>query len=110
MSEAAHPAVSRPERRPLGAKIWFVWMVAMWIAFLAALLVDRLDDVWRWVRDLPLLVELLLWVLTLPWLLGTAVWESSWPTWLRAALVVTFAAAWTLISIPRAKAGEGGEA
>ena len=81
----------------------------MWIAFLAALGADRLDEVWRWVRDLPLLVELLLWVLTLPRLLGTEVWESSWPILLRAALVVTFAAAWTLISIPRAKA-EAGEA
>jgi hypothetical protein len=109
MSEAALVRVERSGRRPLGATIWFVWMVAMWLAFLAALIADHLDDVWRWVRDLPLLVELVLWVLTLPWLLATAVWESSWPTWLRAALVVTFAAAWTLISIPRAKAGKAGE-
>ena len=81
--------------------VWFVFMVAMWVAFLLALLAGRLDDVWSWVRDLPLLVELVVWLLALPWLLATAVWESSWPRWLRLVLVVCFAAGWIASSIPR---------
>jgi hypothetical protein len=108
MSEATHLPVLRSERRPLGATLWFGWMVGLWIAFFVALFADRLDEVWHWVRDLPLLVELLAWLLAFPWLLGTAVWESSWPSWLRLVLVVTFAAGWTLMSIPRRKAAKVG--
>jgi hypothetical protein len=104
MSEAMLPRVQRSERPPLGATIWFVWMVAMWAGFFALLVADRLDNVWHWARDLPLLVELVMWLLTFPWLLGTAVWESSLASWLRILLVVAFAAGWTLISIPRQKA------
>ena len=37
MSEATRPRVGRSERRPLGATIWFVWMVAMWAGFFALL-------------------------------------------------------------------------
>jgi hypothetical protein len=54
MSEAALPPVERLERRPLGATIWFVWMVGMWAGFFVLLAADRIDEVWRWVRDVPL--------------------------------------------------------
>jgi hypothetical protein len=89
MSEMA--ARVRPQASRVGGVLWLVFMVGMWI-------------VWHWARDLPLVVELILWLLTFPWLLGTAVWESSWPSWLRVLLVVTFAVGWTWISIPREKA------
>lgn len=101
MTHVATPV--RAGSRPLSATIWFVWMVAMWAVFFALLAADRLGDVWASVRDLPLVVEGILWLAFLPWLLGTAVWESSWPDALRVALVVLFAAGWTLASIPRAK-------
>jgi hypothetical protein len=94
----------RPQASRVGGVLWLVFMVAMWIALFVLLLADRLDNVWRWARDLPLLVELVLWLLTFPWLLGTAVWESSWPSWLRVLMVVMFAVGWTWISIPREKA------
>jgi hypothetical protein len=90
-------------RRPLGAMIWFAWMVVMWVAFFALLLADRLDDVWSWVRSLPLLVEGVLWFAFFPWLLGTAVWTSSWSDLVRVLLVCCFAAGWTLVSVPRAR-------
>lgn len=94
---------TRPQSSHLGGVLWLCFMVGMWAAFFVALLGDRLDDVWRWARDLPLLLELGFWFLTFPWLLGTAVWESSWATWLRVGLVASFAIGWTLISIPRAR-------
>jgi hypothetical protein len=103
MSEAMVPRVNQSARPPFGATIWFVWVVAMWGGFFALVVADRLDNVWHWARDLPLLVELVMWLLTFPWLLGTAVWESSWAPWLRVGLVASFAIGWTLISIPRAR-------
>ncbi|HSC90120.1 MAG TPA: hypothetical protein VLB86_00550 [Gaiellaceae bacterium] len=104
MTHVAVPAPSRAARRPLGATIWFVWMVAMWLLFLTLLLADRLDGLWSWVRGLPLLVEGVLWIAFFPWLLATAVWTSSWGDLVRVLLVVCFAAGWTLVSIPRRKA------
>jgi hypothetical protein len=103
MSEVTLPSAHRSERRPLGATIWFVWMVTMWAGFFALLLADRIGDVWGWVRDLPLLAELVLWVALFPWLLGAAVWTSSWASWLRLLLVLLFAFGWSLASIPRRK-------
>jgi hypothetical protein len=87
--------------RSLGAIVWFVWMVGMWAGFFALLAADRLDEVWSWVRDFPLVVEGLLWFALFPWLLGTAAWTSSWPDALRIVLVMLFAAGWTLASLPR---------
>jgi hypothetical protein len=99
----------RPAASRLGGVAWLVFMVGMWILFFVALVGDRLDDVWQWARELPLVLELGLWLLSFPWLLGTAVWESSWAPWLRACLVASFAIAWMLISIPRQKQPAGGQ-
>jgi hypothetical protein len=104
MSDVTLPRVPRSERRPLGARIWFVWMVVMWAGFFLLLLADRLDNVWSWIRDLPLLAELLLWLALFPWLLGAAVWTSSWAGWLRLLLVLVFALGWSFASVPRRKA------
>ena len=104
MSEVTLPRVSRSERRPLGATIWFGWMVAMWAGFFLLLVADRVDSAWSWIRDLPLLAELLLWLALFPWLLGAAVWMSSWAGWLRLLLVLVFALGWSFASIPRPKA------
>jgi hypothetical protein len=97
---ATPPAATRP-RRPIGATLWFLWMVGMWMVFFALLFADQLDEIWRLVRDLPLVAEIVLWVLFLPWMLGMAVWTTSWATWVRVALVACFAVGWTVVSIPR---------
>jgi hypothetical protein len=76
-------------------------MVGMWLAFFALLFADQLDEIWSWIRDLPLIAEIVLWIAFLPWMLGMAVWTSSWDTWIRVVLVVTFAVGWTVVSIPR---------
>ncbi len=85
---------------PFGT-LWFVWMVVMWVAFFVLLFADRLDAVWNAIRQLPIVVEIVLWIAFLPWMLGMAVWTSSWAGWLRAFLVICFAAGWTLASVPR---------
>jgi hypothetical protein len=87
--------------RPIGSTLWFLWMVGMWVAFFALLFADQLEEVWRLVRDLPLVAEIVLWVLFLPWMLGMAVWTTSWATWIRVAMIASFAVGWTVVSIPR---------
>jgi hypothetical protein len=103
MTEITPPATSLGRRRPLGATLWFLWMVAMWAAFFVLLFADRLDEIWDAVRDLPLLGEVVAWVAFLPWMLGTAVWTSTWPAAVRVLLVACFAIGWTIVSIPREK-------
>jgi len=90
-----------PGTRKGGSLAWFAWMEAMWGAFFALLVVGQLDEVWNWVRDLPLFGEIVAWVVAFPWLLGTAVWGSDWATWARVLLVIVFALAWSSISIPQ---------
>ena len=103
MSEITPPTTSLGRHRPLGATLWFLWMIFMWVAFFLLLFADRLGELWSAIRDLPLLVEVGMWVAFLPWMLGTAVWTSSWPSAVRVLLVMCFAACWTIMSIPREK-------
>lgn len=109
MSEATLRRVERSERRPLGATIWFVWMVAMWAGFFLLLAADRIDGVWSSVRDLPLVGELVPWLALFPWFLGAAVWTSSWADRPRLLFVLCFAFGWSLVSIPRRKAEKKGD-
>ena len=84
-----------------GSLAWFALMEAMWGAFFALLVVGQLDEVWNWVRNLPLLGEIIAWVVAFPWLLATAVWGNDWATWARVLLVIAFALLWSSISVPR---------
>jgi hypothetical protein len=88
-------------KRPLGGVIWFIWMVAMWLAFFVLLFADQLAELWAKITQLPIVVEIVLWIAFLPWMLGSWVWTGSSPLWLRAGLVFCFAVGWTIISIPR---------
>jgi hypothetical protein len=78
-------------------------MVGAWLAFglLALSSPETLEDLWQWVRTLRLAAEIVLWIATLPLMLGLAVWNSSWADWVQIDLIATFAASWTLASIPR---------
>lgn len=78
MSDLTFPEQHAPRRTSLGAKLWFIWMVGLWVAFFVLLFADRLDELWRAILTLPLVVEIVLWVLFLPWMLGMAVWTSTW--------------------------------
>ena len=88
--------------RTWGQWAWFAAMAGGWIAFLATLVLSNatVGELWRWVRDLPLLVEWLPWLAFFPFVLAAGFWESSWDEWLRLALVATCAGAWTLIFFP----------
>jgi hypothetical protein len=95
--------LARTARPTTGAYAWFGLMVGTWLAFavLAVTSEEALDRIWDWVRDLPLVLELVVWLLTFPWLLALAVWESAWSDTARVLVVLAIATAWTLMSIPR---------
>jgi hypothetical protein len=86
---------------PVGGMVWFTWMIGMWLAFFWLLFANGLDEVWRAITQLPILVEIVVWIVFFPWLLGTWVWTGPWPDWLRVAVVLCFAMGWTVVSIPR---------
>ena len=47
----------------------------LWLVFVAALIFDpaRLDAVWSWSRDLPVIAQVVGWVLLLPLMIGLAI-------------------------------------
>lgn len=104
-----------PSKSPLGSAApqeirrsskgngWFVWMTGLWIVFFVLMHNGRLDDLARWIRDLPIVFEILVWIVFLPQVLATAVWTSGWSEGLRVTLIVLFVTVWTLLSIPRQK-------
>jgi hypothetical protein len=100
---SAGSSVSEVRRPPASSKPWFLWMTGMWVVFFVLMNAGRLDDIVAWIRDLPILLELLAWLVFFPWVLATTVWTSDWSEGVRVTLVVLFAAVWIIISIPRSK-------
>ena len=54
----------------------------LWIGFAVALLVERrwIDDLWVWLKDLPIAFQIVLWILLLPITIGLWIWHSGWAT------------------------------
>ncbi|TCC08475.1 hypothetical protein [Kribbella soli] len=90
-------------RAPASSSSWFVWMTGLWIVFFVLMQKSQLDDLATWIRDLPIVVEILTWIVFFPQVLATAVWTSDWSEGLRVTLVVLFVFVWTLLSLPRPK-------
>lgn len=106
MSKLSTRAPARRESRaPASSNGWFLWMTGLWVVFFVLLSQGELDDLAAWIRDLPLVVEILVWIVFFPQILATAVWTSDWSEALRTTLVVLFAVVWTLVSIPRPRSG-----
>jgi hypothetical protein len=97
------PAPTQMSRRTVGGYVWFALMVGGWAAFFALLVFSQstVSELWRELRDLPVVVEGLVWLLLFPFVLATAVWEAAWETWLRLLLVCTFALVWSALFFPR---------
>jgi len=72
----------------------------LWVGFTIALLVNPewLDLLWKWVRALPSVAQIMVWVVFLPIMVGLWIWESSWPPFVRllafAGIVV-----WTVLAV-----------
>ena len=85
----------------------FLLFLALWVAFAAGLLWSpaSVDQVWRWIGDLPLLIQAVVWLLFLPVMVGLWVWETAWPLVLRLVIVAALAAWSVMIFLPRGLRG-----
>ena len=81
----------------------FAVMVAGWLAYAYALLASpaTLADVWTWVVDLPVVLELAVWLVGFPFLLGLAIWDASWDETVRVVAIAVVAVAYVLMFLPR---------
>ena len=72
----------------------------LWVGFIVALLVnqDLLDQLWDWVRALPIVAEIIVWIVLLPIMVGLWICESSWPDLVRL-LGAGGIVGWTLLAI-----------
>ena len=97
-------AVTAPIPFLASSGLLLLLFAAMWAALGIAIVraPDRVDAAWRWLRALPLLVQLLAWVLLLPILAGIAVWQLGWPRLARMAVVAGIAAWNLLVFLPAA--------
>jgi hypothetical protein len=77
-----------------------VIFLMLWIGFVVALIVNRewMGLLWTWVRELPIVVEIIVWVVFLPIMVGLWIWESSW-TVLVSLLAFTGIIVWTLLAV-----------
>jgi len=84
--------------------ILFAIFALIWLAFAAGLLFSQgsVDEAWRTIRGLPLLVQIAVWVLFLPVMGGLWVWESSWPLVIRLVVVAGVAGWNLLVFLPKA--------
>jgi hypothetical protein len=84
--------------------VLFAIFAVIWIAFGAALILGQgsIDEAWRTIQGLPLIVQVLVWVLFLPVMAGLWIWETTWPLVLRLTLVIGVAGWNLLIFLPKA--------
>jgi hypothetical protein len=67
----------------------FIVFAALWAAFAGALIWSQgsLDQTWKWIQGLPLIIQGVVWLLFLPVVAGLWAWETSWPLIARVIVV-----------------------
>jgi hypothetical protein len=94
-------------RRRAGRFAWFAAMVVGWVGFygLIAASEPTLTELHARVQGLPIVLEGLVWLAFFPYILGLTIWDSSWPEWVRLALVTCCAVGWSIAFYPWHKSG-----
>jgi hypothetical protein len=84
--------------------VLFALFAVIWIAVAIGLVwsAGTVEDAWRAIRALPLVVQALAWVLFLPVMVGLWIWESSWPFVVRLVLLASVAGWSLLVFLPKA--------
>jgi hypothetical protein len=82
----------------------FAIFAVIWAAFVVGLIWSQgsIDQAWKTILALPMLVQIVVWVLFLPVMIGLWVWETSWPLIVRLVLVVGVAGWNLLVFLPKA--------
>lgn len=90
----------KPEWQPPRALAYgaFLSAVLAWMAMavLLAFYPEEVESVWAWIRDLPLVLQLVAWVLFLPVVLGLWALQRDWEPWIRGGFVAV-CATWHLL-------------
>ncbi|HSK91755.1 MAG TPA: hypothetical protein VK875_10625 [Euzebyales bacterium] len=99
-SEEAPARGPRPAAGEVGGSGLFT---LLWLIFLVILVVEpsRLDATWWWLRDLPIVAQVVGWIVFLPLVIGLAIWQAPWAPWVRVTLIVLLAIANIATFAPR---------
>jgi hypothetical protein len=83
--------------------VLFAVFVVIWSAVALGLVwsAGTVDEAWRTIGALPLVLQAIAWVLFLPVMLGLWIWESSWPLVVRLVLLIGIGGWNLLIFLPR---------
>ena len=94
-SEGTAMAVQAAKRPPTATELAFNYLMfglstVATVAFAYYLITNPsvLNDAWTWIRQLPLIVQLLAWLLLLPWMIALWIWVQPWAVAIRLVLVV----------------------
>ena len=84
--------------------VLFALFAVVWIAVAVGLVwsAGTVDEAWRAIRALPLVVQAIAWLLFLPVMVGLWVWETSWPFVVRLVLLAGVAGWNLLVFLPKA--------
>ena len=94
-TQVAHTAAQVTKRTPTATELAFNYLMfglstAATIAFAYYLFTNpsMLNDAWSWVRQLPLVIQLVMWLLFLPWMIALWIWVQPWAIFIRLVLVL----------------------
>ena len=81
--------------RWLAVGLWSLF-TAIWVALAIVLIVspDAVEELWNWIGEQSTALQIGIWVAFLPVMVAIAVWETSWPLWIRLA-VLALCVFWT---------------
>ncbi len=84
-----HVGRARRRGRPVevGGSMGAVMVSTVFVVLLVAA-PGQLDAAWQWIRELPLVLEVVAWIVLLPWLLAWMAWQASWALWVRIVVLV----------------------
>ena len=101
-AETVRPATNRQTSTSVGAGGTGLFTL-LWLVFLAALVIDpeRLDAVWLWFRELPVIGQVVGWLLFLPLVVGLVIWQAPWALWIRVTLIVLVALLNVIVFSPK---------
>jgi hypothetical protein len=105
VEQAQRKRVAVPTQAPGSA--FFAVMAGLWGSFVTLLAVSpgTLDSAYDWLRELPIVWEILMWILTLPWTVAYLAYETSWEHWVRVLLVALVVTVHLGACAPRAPRG-----
>ena len=94
-TQVAIATAEAAKRTPTASELAFNYLMfglstAATVAFAYYLFTNPavLGSLWTWIRQLPIVVQLLAWLLLLPWMIALWIWVQPWSVAIRFVLVL----------------------